>query len=263
MKHLRKCETLVWATVFALLLPLAMAPGAGAQSARGSAPVISHLPSAIGIKGKPLTILAHISDDTGVDQVILTLFRDGEEIPGFLPERPSEGQVPVRAIALEDLVVRSRADGNSRARGRLAAGVEFQVTQVAGAYYRIQTRDRVRGYVEARKTRAELLGRAYGASLPAPMTDAGSFAYRITARDRDGRSTSTPKINVRLLTAADIAALRSGRRPALREEKGGSGWKKFAIVSGLALLGGGAYLLFSQDGEEESTAVNVTVDWDK
>lgn len=270
MRHVLKCETLNVLLLAVLFSSLIFAPlfqdTSLAQTKDVDPPYISHHPSRIAIQGKPVNVVAHIFDDSQIASVTITLNQDGKSVTGNLPKRKTPGPVPVVGTILKDVNVLSKANPSSKIKGQLSAGEAVNVTRVQGQYYRIRTPMNIAGYVNASDCEVVVEGAMYGIAIPASMTSGSDLSYQITATDIYGNEEKSELVQVTILTQNDLMALRSGKKPSKsiqqtrsqsQGQKGGIGFKKAAIVTGVAVAGGGAYYLYSQKDKDK---LNVTIE---
>jgi hypothetical protein len=277
MRHLLKCETMSVCVICFLVYSLAFAPVFldlhAAQSQSSTSPVISHQPVKVGWRGRPLNIVAHIADDTGIQTVTITINYGGKSTSGRMPVKKGSGDVPVVAVVPSNIDVYQRADFSSKRKGIIRGGERVQVTRVNGGFYRILTTGGLSGYVDANDVQPSLYGRVYGVALPASMTELGSLTYQISATDVDGHVAKTDLVSVRTVTREEVAALRAGgtgqavsaaeRAAPTAEEEKKSGSGKILPWIVLAAIGGGAvYFLTQQKEKDDTEVVDVVVGWE-
>jgi hypothetical protein len=277
MRHLLKCETMSVCVICFLVYSLAFAPVFldlhAAQSQSNTVPVISHQPVKVCWRGRPLNIVAHIADDTGIQTVTIAISYGGKSTSGRMPVKSGSGEVPVVAVASSNIDVYQRADFSSKRKGIVRGGERVQVTRVSGGFYRILTAGGLFGYVDANDVQPSLYGKVYGVALPVSMTELKSLAYQISATDVDGHVTKTDPVSVRTITREEVAALRAGgtgkavsaaerAAPVTGEEKK-SGFGTIFPWLVLAGIGGGAvYFLTQQKEKGDTEVVDVVVGWE-
>lgn len=276
MRHLSKCETLNVLLLAIVISSLIIAPLTmdliSAQSQDMEPPYIAHNPTRIAIKDRPFNIIAHIYDESQIASATITLTRDGQSVTGRLPRRQTAGPVPVVVQALSNLPVYARANSESRVKGTLAMDEAANVTGVRGQYYQISTPTGLFGYVEAANCRVVVEGAMYGVAVPASMTSGGELSYQITATDVNGNVETTEPVTVKVLTQQELMALQAGSVPPSlgkesKEQKGGGGFGlgKVAFFTGVALAGGGAYYMYSQNKDktkDEKATIDLVLTWD-
>lgn len=276
MKHVSKCETLNVFLYIILVFLLVFFPLfqniSFAQSQDITPPYISHHPAKIAILGKPINVVAHIFDDSQIESVTITITLDGQTQTGQIPKRQTYGTVPVVAKALEEILIYKKADDSSTVKGIIAQDETVDVTRVNGQYYRIATSFGVAGYVKASDCQIDLEGALYGVAIPANMTFASELLYEISAKDIFGNVAKSGPVSIRILDEKDILALRSGvdlailQGPQLsQKDKGGFGMAKVVFLTGVAIAGGGAYYIYSQnnsDEKDEKATIGLVLSWD-
>ena len=276
MRHVSKCETLNVLLLASLISSLIFAPLfqdiSLAQSKDVDPPYISHHPARIAIQGKPVNVVAHIFDDSQIASVTIAITRDGQTVTGKLPKRKTAGPVPVVAKAMGEIPIFTKASPSSKVKGSLAQNDAVNVTRVSGQYYRVRTPMGVSGYVKASDCQVVVDGAMYAVAIPASMTSAADLSYQIAATDIYGNVEKGEVVQVNILDQNDLLALRSGTPPQTlqkkkntRDKKGGIGMGKIAFFTGVALAGGGAYYLYSQNkksDEDGNATVDLVLSWD-
>ncbi|HNR68323.1 MAG TPA: SH3 domain-containing protein [bacterium] len=249
-----------------LLIPyLLLAPIANLTAA----PIISHRPVKMAKKAQPLNIIAHIASDAEIESTYLHLRYDGRSTKGKLPRLQTAGDVPVQVRVTDDrIALLSAADRSSRQTGVVEGGTIVYVTAVRNGFYRVYVPNGESGYLPASGVQILSSGHRFGAAVPASITAAQEFAYRIQVIDRNGQSAETEWTPVRLVSAEDIALMQSGKTPSAAltaASPSGAGtpfYRKALFWIFLAATAGGIiYFLSQQEESAEQSDVDVIVEW--
>ncbi len=279
MRQLVKNETVLVLLLSLLITSIIAMPfisdTSQAQTLSSNTLLISHQPVKIGYRGRPLSITAHINDDTGIRNVSLVVNYGGNSKTGTIPELTAEGIVPVLAQVTRDSRVYTNASTRTRVKGRVYAGEILNVTRVRDGFYRIATDGGLNGYVASTDVRTSKTGKAFGVSIPATMTSEPFITYQIVATDMTGNTAKTKINKVTLYTRDELAAMRSqtgtSSQAAISGEEAGAApasSSKLWLLAGLAAVGGGAYYIISQQSDDDDKAkdlpatVDVTVEWE-
>ncbi len=264
MKHLNKhgtiCAVCIGIALSYLTLAPLMADVVLAQSLGFDYPVISHYPRKMAYRDKPLNIMANVGADTGIQKVTIKVTFGEKSIEGKMPERKNTGVVPVVVVALEDIDIHSGPGTQYKKIGLVRQGEQVNVTGRRGDHYRIQTSNAVHGYINSEETGPILSGRSYGVALPVSITKFPNLSYQIFATDMAGHVASTDQVYVNLMTAEEIAALKSPEKTAGGKKSGFAGifpWVFLAATGGAAV-----YFLTRKKDKDEDVPVDVVVQWD-
>ncbi|HPG38750.1 MAG TPA: SH3 domain-containing protein [bacterium] len=279
MRQLVKNETLFVLLSAILITSILVMPFIGdisqAQTVNTNALIVSHQPVKIGYKGRPLSITAHINDETGIRNVSLVVNYGGNSKTGNIPELTAEGIVPVLAQVTRDTKVYSGASTRNKVKGKVYAGEILNVTKVKDGFYRIITDGGLNGYVTSTDLRTQKTGKAFGVSIPATMTSEPFITYQIVATDMTGNTAKTKVNKVTLYTQEELAAMRTpGNAPTPTAVSGDeteaapASSSKLWLLAGLAAVGGGAYYIISQQSDDDDkdknlpATVDVTIEWE-
>ena len=266
MKHLSWCETFRTLLVGMLIANLILMPvvptSSAAQMTDEEPPFISHQPEKVGIRGKALPIIAYIADESQLQKVTLTITVAGQSVTGALPKLKTAGPVPVLVQALKDADVLEKPKKKARKVGKVLSGEAMNVTEVSGAFYRVHTPIGLTGFVPAEACEVIATGTAHGVSIPAKLTKGDSLFYQISATDVYNNTATTGLIKVKLLSDDELMALKAAKSKHSGFSVKRSGptplFAKVAFIAGVALVGGGAYLMYRSNASK-TTKANITI----
>ncbi len=227
-------------------------------------PVISHRPIKLARSGKPLNIIAHVADDSPISRSVVKIDVDGETVLGKLPPVKRPSVVPVRSrVTAPEAKVTQSTNQNATIVARVNRGAQYDVISMKKNHYMIHEPDGFRGYISRDDAEIILTGTRYGVALPGHMTSGKELKYQLIFRDRSGNTSRTEWTTVRLLTPADIMALRQGNLPESTSDGGSAVYKKSWFWAVLAATAGGAYYYTTLDDDSKDPGtVNLMVDWE-
>lgn len=260
-------------TLSAIVLPAMLV----AQTFDTTPPLISHQPVKLGRQGKPMPIAAHVADSSGIKSVFLKISYEGESFEGPMPVINDSEQVPILVkITTDQLPVYAGPAETFKRLGVLNAGDEVEVTMVREAYYRIRSSHGVAGYIPANATEILMMGKLYGVTVPAHITQSAFLTYQILAMDTFGNEGKTTAVEVRLIDDKQLAKMQAqaGLTPkagqksetqvkSLSEKRSRPFYTKpfFWLVA--AAAGGGAYYYYynQQEDKARDASVAISLEW--
>ncbi len=272
MKQLQSLETFVCSVGIVWLFMITISPFAAAQTFDTTPPYISHQMVKLNKVNNPLTLVALISDHSGVREASVKVVYRGESVE-LMMSTPSKNQtVPVKVKAGAARMGVYLGPGNHfKKMGELAAGQIADVTLVRDNYYRIKTESGLAGYIDKNKCEPLEWGWMYQATIPAKATQGRSLSYQIFAMDNFGNEAQTEIVDVKLLTEQELLnlqkqmtsgkGLRSGT-PSVKTK--GPFYTRPWFWLTAAVVGGGTYYLLSGDKDASTgkkTSVEVIIAW--
>ncbi len=230
-----------------------------AQNEKTPVPVIGHYPLKLYKRGNELTIQAHVSADPQVKRVSLVVWVGEKTAKGEMKRRSKPGRVPVSAVPMSPLGVRSQPNPNADIRGVVNQSIVLKIGKDNEHYFGVITDDNLQGYVPKERVKVLARGYLYSTTLPSEATNRASLTYQIEAVDVHDRSVLTDKYTIRFLTQEHIEKLLAEqfREPEKRKPI----YKKVWFWGGLILAGGGAYYLLSGEEKVEPATVDVLIKW--
>ena len=220
---------LVVTTFFILIIPLYTQP------VENDPPMLAHQPLVVGTRGEANSIIAHVSDRSGIASVHITLYSGDRSATGKMPQDKQAGTVPILVRVKEKTALLDEPHWFSKSRGDVQVGDVLRVAGVDGNYYRIVTTERDPAYIDIARVAIDREGIAYKLILPAKFCAGHPLGYRIIVTDVHGNRAQTDRYDITF--PSTHASLQKPDIPARKRSR--SFQPNAAIILQASTLGGG------------------------